>query len=155
VHADALASLAASLALPARAKERALIYSHDLYYYKFALEASKTPRGDLQVKKVLETSTSLKPRDWKFPYIDFVLYGILPDDPKEELPLEGKLLGFITMRSREHYIIGRMMKSYSNTFHTTRHMRRSKKLMTVYVELTNLELSSETGFEDLAVTGRG
>jgi len=90
VYADALASLATSLALPAGAKERVLIYSHDLYYYKFALEDSKTPRGDHQVKKVLETSTSLKPRDWQFPYIDFVLYGILPDDPKEVAAIRRK-----------------------------------------------------------------
>ena len=79
-HADALASLAASLALPAGAKERVLTYSHDLYYYKFALEDSKTPRGDLQVKEVLEISTTLEPRDWRFLYIDFVLYVILPEE---------------------------------------------------------------------------
>ena len=58
-HADALVSLAASLALPAGATERVLICSHDLYCCKFALEESKTPRRGLQVKKVLETSTSL------------------------------------------------------------------------------------------------
>jgi len=63
-HADALASFVASLVLPAEATERVLIYSHDLYCYKFALEDSKTPKGDLQVKENLETSTSLEPRDW-------------------------------------------------------------------------------------------
>jgi len=61
--ADALASLAASLALPTGAIERLLVYSRDLYYYKFALEDKKTPRGDLQVKEVLDTSISLEPRD--------------------------------------------------------------------------------------------
>jgi len=63
VHADALASLAASLALPARAKERVFVYSRDLYCCKFALEDSKTPKRDLQVKDILETSTSLEPLD--------------------------------------------------------------------------------------------
>ena len=63
-HADAPASFVASLVLPAEATERVLIYSHDLYCYKFALEDSKTPKGDLQVKENLETSTSLEPRDW-------------------------------------------------------------------------------------------
>jgi len=63
-HADALSSLASSLSLPIGAKERVLIYSRDLYCCKFALEDGKTPRGDLQVKQVLETSTSLEPRDW-------------------------------------------------------------------------------------------
>jgi len=62
-HADALASLAASLALLARAVERELVYSRNLYCCKSALEDSKTPRGDLQIKEVLETSTSLEPRD--------------------------------------------------------------------------------------------
>ena len=56
-HVDALASLAASLSLLARATERVLVYSHDLYCYKFALGDSKISRGDLQVKEVLETLT--------------------------------------------------------------------------------------------------
>ena len=83
VHADAVTFLAASLALPVRATERVLIYSHDLYCCKFVIEDSRTPRGDLQVKEVPETLTSLEPRDWRFPYINFFLYDILPDDHKE------------------------------------------------------------------------
>ena len=62
-HADALASLAASLALPARATKKVLVYSHDLYCPKFAFEESQTPRGDLQVEEVLKTSTGSKLRD--------------------------------------------------------------------------------------------
>jgi len=85
-----LTSLAASLALPAGAAERVLIYCHDLYCCKFSLKDSKTPRGDLQVKEVLETSTSLEHKDWRFPYIDFVLYGILLDDPKEATVIRKK-----------------------------------------------------------------
>ena len=61
-HADTLASLATSLALPVGATERVLVYSRDLYCCKFALEDSRTPRRDLQVKEVLETSISLEPR---------------------------------------------------------------------------------------------
>ena len=53
-HADALASLVASFALPAGAKEKVLVCSRDLYCCKFALEDSKTPRRDLQVKEVFE-----------------------------------------------------------------------------------------------------
>jgi len=71
------------LALPAGATERVFIYSRDLYCCKFALEDSKTPREDLQVNEVFGTSTSLKISDWWFPYIDFVIYDMLPDDPKE------------------------------------------------------------------------
>jgi len=37
-HADALASLAASLALPPGVTEKVLIYSHDLYCPRFAFE---------------------------------------------------------------------------------------------------------------------
>jgi len=49
-HADALASLAASLALLAGAIEKVLVYSHDLYCLKFALEDNQMSTGDLQVK---------------------------------------------------------------------------------------------------------
>jgi len=56
-------SLATSLALPAGAMKKVLIYSHDLYCPKFAFEESQTPRGDLQVEEVLETSTGVKLRD--------------------------------------------------------------------------------------------
>jgi len=87
---NALASLAASLALSARVMEKVLVYSRDLYYCKFALEDSKTPKIDLQVKEVLETLTSLESKYWGFPYIDFVLYGILPDDPKEAAAIRSK-----------------------------------------------------------------
>jgi len=54
-HVDAMASLSTSLALSARAAERVLVYNHDLYCCKFALEDSKTLRGGLQVIEVLET----------------------------------------------------------------------------------------------------
>ena len=54
-HTDALASLAASLALPAGATEKVLVYSYDLYCLKFALEDDQMPTGDLQVKEDLET----------------------------------------------------------------------------------------------------
>jgi len=62
-HANVLASLAASLALSAGTTEEVLVHSRDLYCQKFALEDGKTPRGYLQVKEVLETSTSSEPRD--------------------------------------------------------------------------------------------
>jgi len=56
-HADALASFTASLAHPTRATEKVLVHNRDLYYQKFTLEDSKTLRGDLQVKEIIETST--------------------------------------------------------------------------------------------------
>ena len=82
-HADALASLAASLAIPAGVVEKILVYSHDLYCPRIAFEDYQKPTGNCQVKEALESSTGPEPRDWRFPYIDYVLYDILPDDTKE------------------------------------------------------------------------
>jgi len=93
-HADVLASLAASLALPAGATEEVLVHSHDLYWLKFTLKDSKSPKGDLQVKEVLETSTTPKLRDWQFSFIDFILYNILFDDPKEAAAIKRKVPRF-------------------------------------------------------------
>ena len=89
-HADVLASLAASLALPAGAAEKVLIYNHDLYCLKLDLKNDQTPAGNLQVKETLETSTGLELRDWRFSYIDYELYDILPDDPKEATAIKKK-----------------------------------------------------------------
>ena len=78
-------------------------------------------------------------RDWRFSYIDYVLYGILPDDPKEAaLSLEGKPLNSTTTRSQEHCIADRMMESSSAAYHIKRHMRHSKRLMMACADLTNL-----------------
>jgi len=60
MHADALPSLATSLAPPASATKKVLVYSHDLYCPKFAFEESQTLNGDLQVEGILETSTGLE-----------------------------------------------------------------------------------------------
>ena len=72
-HADALASLAASLALPAEAAEKILVYNYDLYCPRFAFEDNQKPTEDLQVKEALETSTGSELRDWRFLYIDYTL----------------------------------------------------------------------------------
>ena len=58
-----MTSLAASLALPAGATEKVLVYSRELYCCNFAFEDNKAPRRDLQVKEVPEISTSLEPMD--------------------------------------------------------------------------------------------
>jgi len=47
-----------------------------------------------------------------------------------------------------------MMESYSDAFHTKRHRRRSRKLMAVYVELTNPDPSLKIGLKDLATIGQ-
>jgi len=82
-NAHALASLAAFLALPTEAAEKILVYSYDLYYPRFTFEDHHKPTRDLQVKEALETLTGPELRDWRFPYTDYTLYDLLPDDPKE------------------------------------------------------------------------
>ena len=52
------------MALPARAAEKVLIYSHDLYCPKLALEDDQISAEDLQVKETLETSAGLVFKDW-------------------------------------------------------------------------------------------
>jgi len=44
-YSDALVSLTASLALSAGATKKVLVYSHDLYCPKFALEENQTLTG--------------------------------------------------------------------------------------------------------------
>jgi len=153
-HADAFASLTALLVLPAEPIERVLICSRDLYCCKFALENSKTLRGDLQVKEILETSTSLEPWNWRFSYIDFFLYGILPDDPKEATAIRRKAPRFynnaITRILYRRSYDGILLWCLSHK----EARRRSKKLMTTHVDLTNPDLSSEIGLEDLATIGQ-
>jgi len=62
-HADALASLAASLALPAGAVEKVFVYSHDLYCPRIAPEDYQEPTGNRHDKEALELSTGPEPRD--------------------------------------------------------------------------------------------
>ena len=70
---------------------------------------------------------------------------------KRRLQSKEKLLGSITMRSRE-LIVDRIMGSYSAAFHTKRHKRHSGKLTTACSRLTILDLNWGTDFEDLATT---
>ena len=56
VHADALASLAASLALPAGVVEKIRVYTHDLYFPTFAFKDHQKLTEDYQAKEALETS---------------------------------------------------------------------------------------------------
>jgi len=48
-------------------------------------------------------------RDWQFPYIDYALYDILPNDPIEVAAIKRKPPNSITMRSQEHCITDHMM----------------------------------------------
>ena len=70
--------------------EKVLVYNHNLYCPKFALEDNQMSTEGLPVKEALETSAGPELRDWRFPYIDYALYGILPDDPKEPSAIKRK-----------------------------------------------------------------
>ena len=94
-HADALTSLAASLALSVRATERVLVYSRDLYCCKFTLKDNITPREDLKVKEVLETLTNLGTGDSLTLTLSCTVYCL--STLRRQLSSEGKLLDTITM----------------------------------------------------------
>ncbi|XP_020256192.1 uncharacterized protein LOC109833056 [Asparagus officinalis] len=72
-HADALASLAANLAQPLGTSQQVTVISRQLYQPEDTLEVNAT-------HQVLGQSES---RDWRFLIIDYVLYGILPEDVKD------------------------------------------------------------------------
>ncbi|XP_020242861.1 uncharacterized protein LOC109821077 [Asparagus officinalis] len=67
------------------------IKGRKLYHSKLPIEESsdKTIAGE-----VCTTSMELESKDWRFPYIDYVLYGIFPDNSKEEAAIKRKALRF-------------------------------------------------------------
>jgi len=71
--ADALAALAATLALPIDTKYQLTVAARHLI----------CPKHVLKIKEVYSVSTDFEPRDWRFPLIDYALHGLLPDDPKK------------------------------------------------------------------------
>ena len=67
--------------------EKVLVASRDLYCPKFSLKEVKDVTS---IREILEIATGLESRDWRFPYIDYVLYDILPDDSKEVATVKRK-----------------------------------------------------------------
>jgi len=125
-----------------------------LYCPKLALEDEQILAGNVQVKKTLETSAGPELRDWLFSYIDYALYGILPNDPKEAAVIRRKAPKFYynaitrTLYHRSHD--GILLVAC----HIKRHRKHSKRLMTLCAELTNLAQSSKTDSEDLDIIGQ-
>ena len=70
---DALAVLAAILALPIDVTYHLTVVTRRLFCPKYALKT----------KEVHSIPTGFEPRDWQFPIIDYALHDILLDDPKE------------------------------------------------------------------------
>ena len=54
-------------------------------------------QGTFKSKKTLETSAGSELKDWRFPYIDYAFYGILPNDPKEVAIIKRKALKLTTI----------------------------------------------------------
>ena len=71
--ADALAVLAATLALPADTTYRLTMATRHLFCLKY----------DLEISEVHTTLINFKSRDRRFSIIDYALHDILPDDPRE------------------------------------------------------------------------
>jgi len=71
--ADALAALAGTLALPI----------DTTCHLTVATRHHVCPKHVLETNEVFITSKDFELRDWRFPFIDYALYDILPDDPKE------------------------------------------------------------------------
>ena len=82
--ADALAALAATLALPI----------DTTYHLTVATRHLVCPKHVLKTKEVHSISTDFEPRDWRFPLIDYALHDILPDDPKEAASIREDLFIF-------------------------------------------------------------
>jgi len=82
--ADALTALAATLALPI----------DTTYHLTMATRHLICPKHVLETKEVHVTSIDFEPRDWRFSRIDYALYDILPDDPKEAASIRRRSLHF-------------------------------------------------------------
>ncbi|ONK57061.1 uncharacterized protein A4U43_C10F16210 [Asparagus officinalis] len=72
-HADALASLAANLAQPLGTTKQVTVASRKLFRLRDVPETNTTRQASDQPDQ----------EDWRLPIIDYVLYGILPEDSKE------------------------------------------------------------------------
>jgi len=82
--ADALAALATTLALPVDTEYHLTVTTRHLVCSKHML----------RTREVYNVSTDLEPKDWRFPLINYVLHGLLPDDPKEATSIRRRSLRF-------------------------------------------------------------
>ena len=77
-YADALAALAVSLAQPPETEQFVTVRTHQLLVPIYDEDGEEE-----EVKETHSTQVEFEPRDWRFPIIDYVLHGILPEDMKE------------------------------------------------------------------------
>lgn len=84
MYVDALALLVDTLALPHGSSKHATIGSYELHCLKMVLK----------VNELYNRKVNFKSRDWHFTFIDYTLYDILPDDPKEAASIKRKTAKF-------------------------------------------------------------
>jgi len=65
-----------------------------LYCSRLSFEDHQKMKRDRQVNEAPETSTGPELRDWRFPYIDYALYDILLENPKEAAVIRRKASKF-------------------------------------------------------------
>jgi len=133
--------------------EKVLVHNRDLCCPKFALEGNQTQKVDLQVKKVLETSTSLKLRNWRFLFVDFILYDILRDDPKEAAAIKRKaprLYYNAITRILYHRPFDGILLRYLIQKEAQETLRKAHGIC----RATNQDPSLDTDFDDLAIICR-
>lgn len=61
--------------------------SKELFYPNYELEIKLNSGSKREVNETHAVGFDFEPSDWRFPYIDYVIYGILPEDPKESVSI--------------------------------------------------------------------
>ncbi|XP_020263098.1 uncharacterized protein LOC109839075 [Asparagus officinalis] len=88
-YADVLAALAVSLAQPPETKQFVMVRTHQLFIPIYDADDREE-----DIKEVHLTQVEFKPREWRFPIIDYILHGILPEDVKERDSIRKRVLRF-------------------------------------------------------------
>jgi len=142
--ADALAALAATLALPTDTTYHLTVSTRHLFCTKYGLEVSE----------VHTTLTNSEPREWRFLIIDYALYGILPDDLKEVASVQQRSTRFyydaVVKMMYRHSYDGILLRCLSSS----KAQEVFKRPMMAYVDLTNQVQSSRTDCTDSAIIGQ-
>ena len=109
IKADALATLAATMALP----------TDTIYHFIVATRCHVCPKHVLETNEVHVASIGFEHRDWRFSLIDYVLHDILPDDPKEVASIQWRSLCFyydpIVKTLYRHSYDGILLRCLSNS----------------------------------------
>lgn len=77
--------------------------------------------------------------DWWFPFIDYVLHNILPNDSKMAASIQQRALDYFIQTNIYNYIVVHILGSCFAAFYRKRHIKLSKKPKMDLVELVNPE----------------